>query len=270
MIGMILIVTGILCSGLGILLLIRSNSILEKASFTKTDKIVNEIREHISTKETNKPELQKLIKLAVTDGVITGSEWEIIMNIAVETGEDLKKVEELMALELKKRDGKIETRLIDKDKENGTDFEAFIAKKFNPVFFSLNEWAGDKYSEGTYAESNTHPDLKFCFKLGKNEKEFAVECKYRSSFFKSGIMWAEKYQIDNYRKYEEKLLIPVFVAIGVGGKPDKPSDLFVIPLKDIEHPFLSKEFLNKYKMSNIHEKSFYFEPQELKLTLTKL
>ncbi len=44
----------------------------------------------------------------------------------------------------------------------GHAFEEFMAKKINQnKGYVLKEWRGDKYANGTYAESNLYPDLEF-------------------------------------------------------------------------------------------------------------
>lgn len=208
-------------------------------------------------------ELQELIRLAAVDGVLTDKEREVILNKAYDLKFNLEEAERILEQELEKTRKEAETKLIDKKKEAGNNFESFVVSKFHRGFFTLKQWAGDKYIDGIYAETTIQPDLVFRFELKGLQQDFAVECKYRSSYIQNGIEWAREDQIINYRLYGEKNQIPVFVALGVGGKPDDPRDLYVIPLKDISHKFLSKDFLKKYKKTNIKENGFYFNHEEL-------
>ena len=59
-----------------------------------------------------------------------------------------------------------------------------MVAKFSKKYFKLKEWAGDKYVNGTYAETNFHPDLVFKFTLKGESKTFAVECKWRKELYK--------------------------------------------------------------------------------------
>jgi len=242
-----------------------------KALITEKDKQIQ--RETTSAKErltatlqeNKQQELRSLIKLAVLDGVLTKNEREFVLNKAVEFGDDTAWVEKQLDIELEKRKGKAETKLIDKNKEKGTLFEEYVAVKFDKKYFTLLSWAGDKYANGTFSERTKQPDLFLIFKLGKIEQKFAVECKFRSSYFKNGVSWAKKDMLTNYRKFEKEQQIPVFVIIGVGGKASNPSEVFVLPLKDIEYEFLSKAFLQGYLKKNIQTNNFFFEHGNMKL-----
>ena len=149
------------------------------------------------------------------------------------------------------------------NKKKGDDFEAFVVGNFNKEYFTLNEWRSDKYVNGTYAVSNHFPDLEieFNFKSKKIRDVFAIECKYRSSFYKDSINWAEEYQFKNYQDYALKLKIPVFVIIGVGGVPSKPYEIFIVPLSNIYSASISKSELDKYKRDR-SKTNFYWKWEE--------
>ena len=240
-----------------------STTIVEKL-LSEEIKKTNGKAETILIGEAKERELKNLIKLAVVDGVLTDNEREIILNKSIELGVNTGDIEELLREELAKYSNDAETKLIDKKKERGDLFEAYIAAKFDKTYFKLKEWAGDKYSKGIYAETTMYPDLKLSFKLREIEQEFAVECKYRTHYYQNGINWATENQLTNYKKYEEKFKIPVFVAIGIEGNPKEPLDLFIIPLKKIEHTFLSKNMLEKHRKDK--SQNFFFNHKELKLS----
>lgn len=121
------------------------------------------------------------------------------------------------------------------------------------------EWTGDKYVQGMYAKSNMNPDLTLRLKLKDIEKDFAVECKYRSTYYKNGVEWSSAQQLQNYKTFATDKGIPVFVAIGIGGVATAPEELFIIPLTEISDTFLTKSFLSKYKKEEIKDsKLFYY------------
>lgn len=128
----------------------------------------------------------------------------------------------------------------------GLAFEKFIVKKFNPKLYVIKEWAGDKYVDGVYAETTQHPDLLIEF-IGYNQnKQFAVECKWRQNTYRDGVSFSTKEQLDRYRKFSEEKQLTVYLAIGLGGTADSPDKLFIVPLNEIEYPFMSIGQLNKY------------------------
>lgn len=79
-----------------------------------------------------------------------------------------------------------------------------------------------------------NPDLEMELVFtGKQKYRFAVECKWRQDFYDGKINWAEDSQIVSYRMFQDRVRIPVFVAIGIGGEPSAPDKLFVTPLNNI-------------------------------------
>jgi hypothetical protein len=128
--------------------------------------------------------------------------------------------------------------------QKGTGFEAYVAGLFTrrSDYFAISDWTRDNHdkSKGIYVESNTNPDLVIRY-IPTNEK-FAVECKYRSGFYRSQkingpvVKWAAPDQIKRYNAYSWSNRIPVFVVVGVGGSPNNPATMFCIPLKDAKYP----------------------------------
>ncbi|MBW6480908.1 MAG: hypothetical protein K0B37_15870 [Bacteroidales bacterium] len=255
MAGTILIIAGIIFLIIGIVKMLKQGKAAKEVSLDEPIQADND--------QNKQKELEDFIRLAAVDGVLTDKEREVIINKAYDLNIDLEKAENIVERELEKTKAEAETKLIDKKKESGDNFEAFVVSKFHRGFFTLKQWAGDKYIDGIYAETTIQPDLVFRFETKGLKQDFAVECKYKTNYFQNGIEWAREDQIKNYRSYGEKNQIPVFVAIGVGGKPDDPKDLFIIPLKDISHKFLSKDFLRKYRKPDFKEKGFYFNHEEL-------
>jgi hypothetical protein len=148
----------------------------------------------------------------------------------------------------------------DENKAKGDAFEKFVVTNFDRKYFTLQEWRSDKYVDGIYAVSNHFPDLEVIFDYkAKNVKEaFAIECKWRKNYFKNGIEWAQNYQIKNYKEYADKLNIPVFVVIGVGGEPNKPHELFIVPLPKMKSNNIEKSDLMNYK-KDLSDSRFFWD-----------
>jgi hypothetical protein len=196
--------------------------------------------------------------MAIADGVLTPNERNLIKEITNSSGLDynviIKDVEKRIA-ELETS----ETEIIDVNKRNGDDFEKYVVQKFDRRFFKIKEWAGDKYINGRYAQTTQHPDLLLEFKIKGQTAEFAVECKWKSSFYKGGIEFATPEQFKRYQSFESQKNIPVFIAIGVKGAGNAPEELFVVPLKDIDSNFIPLRILGKYKKYS--NKNFYFDAE---------
>ena len=163
---------------------------------------------------------------------------------------------EIQNVETKKTKEEIDAE----NKAKGDAFESFVVKHFDKKFFTLQEWRGDKYVDGNYPVSSHFPDLEVSFKYKKENinENFAIECKWRKNYFKKSIEWAYDYQIKNYKEYTEKLNIPVFVVIGVGGEPNAPNEVFIIPLSKLKSNTISQEKLKSYKRE-IADKEFFWD-----------
>lgn len=102
--------------------------------------------------------------------------------------------------------------------------------------------------EGVYAETNQHRDLLMEFlEYNQKNEEFAVECKWRQKLYKNGLEFSTPAQLNRYRDYANKKVVPVFIVIGLGGKGAAPEKLYVVPLKDISNPFMTIGELKRYE-----------------------
>jgi len=138
----------------------------------------------------------------------------------------------------------------------GLDFEKYIVKKFDRKYFKLQKWAGDKFVDGIFDESNLDPDLQLELSVGGKKYSLAVECKWRSSDKNDFVMFANENQLERYQAFEKDNNIPVFVALGLGGSPSSPDELFVFPVSIFSNPIQHIENLRKYSVQL--DKNFYF------------
>jgi len=140
----------------------------------------------------------------------------------------------------------------------GKRFEEFVVRKFqSEQFYTLKEWRGDKYVDGIYPESNKYPDLELEFTMKDIKRRFAIECKYRSRMNDNNeVEFAYEDQLKRYKQFEAEFGIPVYILLGLEGKPEAPEHLFLIPVATINNPILSEDQLQEYhKESN---SNFYF------------
>jgi len=123
----------------------------------------------------------------------------------------------------------------------------------------------DKGAEGFYPESNKYPDLLLEYRPASTS--FAVECKWRSKWWKKedgkeSIDWAggDK-KIENYNNFSAKNSVPVFVAIGIGGTPDNPKELFIAPLKALKYRYAERSYLERFRKKG-KDKNFFFNDKQ--------
>lgn len=133
----------------------------------------------------------------------------------------------------------------------GYRFESYVASLFPGDIWVIVDKTRD-FSKvlKRVVESDINPDFTFRH-IGTGEV-LAVECKYRSYFFRGGLDW-DKRKGENYKAYGRKHGVPVFVAIGIGGRPKKPKRLFFCPLEklnDSRHPVIREEELRRFERNS--------------------
>ena len=188
-----------------------------------------------------------IIQAVTADGVLTKKEKTIVEQAATKYNLDPKEALDQINQILSTDDMEAETEIIDQNKKKGDDFEKFIIKKFNKEYFTIKQWAGDKYIEGTYSEKTLQPDIIVEFHLHDYSKKVAIECKWRSSIFNKSVQFSYEDQLKRYKEFEQKEHIDVYIALGIGGKASKPETLYLIPLRDLNEPLITHKNLIKYK-----------------------
>ena len=68
----------------------------------------------------------------------------------------------------------------------------------------------------------------------------------------------------NYNDYSRSRNIPVFVIIGVGGSPDDPEDVCIVPLIRLKYPYATMDYLRQFRRTDIH-RDFFFDADGLVL-----
>jgi len=212
----------------------------------------------------NGNELDKVIEMAIADGVLTSNERKIIKQVTTEKKLDYNEIIKGVEKQISELKTDSETELIDYKKKKGDDFEKFIVQKFDKKYFSVKEWAGDKYVNGIYADTTPQPDILLEFSFKQESSEFYVECKWRQNLYKNGVEIANKGQFDRYKNFEEKKRTPVFIAIGIGGKAISPEQLYIIPLQETDDNFIHIKELKKYEKIVNNDFFFNIETKELK------
>jgi len=149
------------------------------------------------------------------------------------------------------------------EQDKGPAFEEFILNKFPKDTFNVVEWKHDKMLNGNFPDASKCPDLQLELKHPSEKYPFAVECKWRNDFWKGIIEWARDAQISSYQEFQTSKEMPVFIALGVGGTPADPRDLFIIPLSHLYQSILTENFLKKYRRES--KGNFYLELDPISL-----
>lgn len=131
--------------------------------------------------------------------------------------------------------------------EKGAIFEEYVIKCFDPNCYRIIEWRSDKYiPDWGFPISSSWPDL--VMESIASEKRVAIECKFRSYPRNGCVEWADERKIRNYREYEQKEGLPVYVALGLGGEPDAPRGFYISRLRNFRNPVISLDELSHFRV----------------------
>ncbi|MBS1597702.1 MAG: hypothetical protein JST75_05725 [Bacteroidetes bacterium] len=130
-------------------------------------------------------------------------------------------------------------------------FEQWVVGKFPPSQYCLIDWRSDKRAGDIYPRSNQKPDLVFSARQAGKKDYFAIECKWKEVIKGQSWEWAKSEQRNQYHEFADKMLMPVFIIAGIGGTPDHPAEVYIIPLTEIEKSIrLSQKKLVQYRRSD--------------------
>ena len=76
--------------------------------------------------------------------------------------------------------------------------------------------------------------------------EFFVETRCRARFQDRILEWCKFFELKHYQEIDN--IIPVLIAIGLGGKPSAPERAFLVPVKHIKFVKLYPLLLQKYEI----------------------
>lgn len=203
--------------------------------------------------------LSQVINAVKADGILTPKEEKLIREVAQSEGKNADATIAQIRKDLEASEEDSETELIDVNQKAGLDFEKFIVQKFDKKYFAIRNWAGDKFVEGRYADTTTQPDIQLSLKLGVNTYPFAVECKWRSEPEGDFIRFANDGQLERYKAFAQQENYPVFIALGIGGKPSSPAKLYILPIQELNKPVLHKAGMGKYRKKV--DSDFFFDQE---------
>lgn len=147
---------------------------------------------------------------------------------------------------------KVEQPFIKKEemsaKDKGNEFESYVADLCKSGGVRVREWhQGTVSPGGVLAENALNPDFFLSIpRSGSSDIEFWLECKYRSHLGDEFSL--KESQVNRYKEKQRSSKRKVLVALGIGGKPSKPHDLYVFPVDSMENAAISSADLSGHKV----------------------
>ena len=138
----------------------------------------------------------------------------------------------------------------------GEEFENYVRTILFPEgkYALLNRTHNYHTNKADFVASSLKPDFEFqCI---DTNRKFHVEVKFRDGTYNQydKIEWCKPYQLKRYRAINKTQ--KVFIALGIGERPYKPEEVFIIPLDSINFCDFYDSFLNKYSFPYIDKPVF--------------
>lgn len=133
---------------------------------------------------------------------------------------------------------------VPKSFRKGQKFEDYAESFFPESHYILLDKVPDYLAnKARFIESSLKPD--FTFRDKKNQRQFFVEAKYRSDLYKGKLEFCKNLdQLRRYKNYDRQH--PVFLLLGLGGKPSYPEPIFLVPVKEVKYTGLYPSFLEDF------------------------
>jgi hypothetical protein len=118
-------------------------------------------------------------------------------------------------------------------------FEGFTKRLFKRSDFDL-------LRDGRKIESEKNPGLQFWHK--RSGHSFWVECKFRNDYYNDKLDWCRPDHFECYKQFQEDVWPEkIYIVIGFGGRPLKPSFMFCMSLDEMENCCIYPNVLEKYE-----------------------
>lgn len=165
---------------------------------------------------------------------------------AIETEKEIKAIEARKSLTERRSDPFFK----------GCTFETYATSLFPEEMFTLVDVTPHRQDlNGRWVESKLNPDFKIRYK--PDGPTFWVECKYRSKLYNGMLRWSDYQQHERYKKFQrDRTDEKMYVLIGLGGQPENPEAIYLIPLDDIPSYNLEPSFCEGYRIPSSVSFSF--------------
>lgn len=127
----------------------------------------------------------------------------------------------------------------------GQAFEDYVRDKlFTKNYYEMLERTHNYQTNKDYVKSSLKPDFKFEDKFTK--RQFYVEAKFRTKLYQNKVVWCDDFQLARYARFDKES--PVFVVLGLGGEPNNPEFLSLLPIFQARYTGLFDSHIEKFEI----------------------
>jgi hypothetical protein len=130
-------------------------------------------------------------------------------------------------------------------------FEAFVITLFDPLYFRHRRLRAKKVFAGKASDGEAVPDLEFEFNHKEVHVRFAIQCLYYKNRGARELQLFSLQRQQVFRSFEEEQQVEIYYILGIGGTPDDPKELYLVPAKAVRSEFVRKEALKPFWKSGM-------------------
>lgn len=129
------------------------------------------------------------------------------------------------------------------------DFRQFVEGKFSKKYFDIT------FQDGNIAK---RPRLKVSYNLKGQSGILYIYTFWQKNFANNQVQVAQKAEINKFKKAQSGSWADnSFKVIGIGGKPSRPGQVFVLPYRMIKGTHMNINDLNRYKKADRYANFYY-------------
>ena len=140
-------------------------------------------------------------------------------------------------------------------------FEAFVVTLFDPIFFRHRRPETERVYAGQFSEAQPGPDLEFIYHNKGVSGRFAIKCLYFQNALQRKWQLLPPDQLKALRNFRSENEIELYYVLGIGGTPDDPKELYLVPGSEVKGAITSREILKPFAKSGM----VYYNRKEGKL-----
>jgi hypothetical protein len=130
-------------------------------------------------------------------------------------------------------------------------FESFVITLFDPLYFRYRRPKAERVFAGDVSQAETGPDFELEFHYKGTHVKLAIKCIYYNNIGGPELKILDLGHHQACRRFEEEREMDVYYILGLGGTPDDPKELFLLPAKAVRSEYGSREALKPYRKSGM-------------------
>lgn len=128
-------------------------------------------------------------------------------------------------------------------------FRNYVIGLFQISNFNYLKPKPNSISPGNKDNDDPQPILEFQGESENGLESFGVQCMYREDTASSDLTVFSQEHLDFNRQFVDE--IDLYYLLGIGGAPEKPNGLYLIPARQLNTTVISKESLKNFRKSGL-------------------